>query len=145
MHGSRPSTSMVMLWQSARKGVQSKRVKSSQNESRKSPFLPAPRLYGSPVARQGAAPPPRACGATTFPACGPGSRDLPEPCAQHVSETGRIRFRGVRFQTPNSVSFSGLTEFRGANSVSFIQPIICVPKRTHRVFRRTHRVCRRTQ
>ena len=31
------------------------------------------------------------------------------------SETGRIRFRGVRFQTPNSVSFLGLTEFRGAN------------------------------
>ena len=27
------------------------------------------------------------------------------------SETGRIRFRGVRFQTPNSVSFFGLTEF----------------------------------
>ena len=42
------------------------------------------------------------------------------------SETGRIRFRRVRFQTPNSVSFSGLTEFRGANSVSSSQPIICV-------------------
>ena len=50
------------------------------------------------------------------------------------SETGRIRFRRVRFQTPNSVSFSGLTEFRGASSVSSSQPIICVPKRTHRVF-----------
>ena len=61
------------------------------------------------------------------------------------SEAGRIRFRGVRFQTPNSVSFSGLTEFRGANSVSSSQPIICVPKRTHRVFRRTHRVCPKTQ
>ena len=36
---------------------------------------------------------------------------------------------------PNSVSFSGLTEFWGANSVSSSQPIICVPKRTHRVFR----------
>ena len=35
-----------------------------------------------------------------------------------LSETGRIRFRGVRFQTPNSVSFFGLTEFRGASSVS---------------------------
>ena len=35
-----------------------------------------------------------------------------------LSETGRIRFRRVRFQTPNSVSFSGLTEFQGANSVS---------------------------
>ena len=36
------------------------------------------------------------------------------------SETGRIRFRRVRFQTPNSVSFLGLTEFRGANSVSLL-------------------------
>ena len=61
------------------------------------------------------------------------------------SETGRIRFRGVRFQTPSSVRFSGLTEFRGANSVSSFQPIICVQTRTHRVSRRTHRVCRRTQ
>ena len=51
----------------------------------------------------------------------------------------------LRFQTPNSVSFLGLTEFRGANSVSSSQPIICVPKRTHRVFRRTHRVCPETQ
>ena len=41
--------------------------------------------------------------------------------------------------------FLGLTEFRGANSVSSSQPIICVPKRTHRVCRRTHRVSRRTQ
>ena len=31
-------------------------------------------------------------------------------------------------QTPNSVSFSGLTEFRGANSVSSSRPIICVCK-----------------
>ena len=59
---------------------------------------------------------------------------------------GRItEFRGVRFQTPSSVSFLGLTEFRGANSVSSLQPIICVPKRTHRISRRTHRVCHRTQ
>ena len=43
-----------------------------------------------------------------------------------ISGTGRIRFRGVRFQTPNSVSFSALTEFRGANSVSSFQPIVCV-------------------
>ena len=57
----------------------------------------------------------------------------------------KILFRRVRFQTPNSVSFSGLTEFRGANSVSSSQPIICVQTRTHRVFRRTHRVCPRTQ
>ena len=46
---------------------------------------------------------------------------------RHLSETGRIRFRRVRFQTPNSVSFSALTEFWGANSVSSSQPIICVP------------------
>ena len=52
------------------------------------------------------------------------------------SETGRIRFRRVRFQTPSSVSFfifSGLIEFSGANSVSSSQPIICVQTRTHRV------------
>ena len=54
------------------------------------------------------------------------------------SETGRIRFRRARFQTPNSVSFSGLTEFRGASSVSSFQPLICVPKRTHRGFFFTH-------
>ena len=47
------------------------------------------------------------------------------------------RFWRVRFQTP-SVSFMGL-------SVSSFRPIICVPKRTHRLSRRTHRVCRRTQ
>ena len=64
------------------------------------------------------------------------------PC---FSETGRIRFQRVRFQTPNSVSFLGLTEFRGANSVSSSQPIICVQTRTHRVFPRTHRVCPKTQ
>ena len=62
-----------------------------------------------------------------------------------ISETGRIRFRRVRFQTPNSVSFLALTEFRGENSVSSSRPIICVPERTHRVLRRTHRVCRKTQ
>ena len=33
------------------------------------------------------------------------------------SETGRIWFRGVRFQTPSSVSFFGRTEFGGASSV----------------------------
>ena len=58
------------------------------------------------------------------------------------SETRRRRFRRARFQTTNSVSFLVLTEFQGENSVSSSQPIICVPKRTHRVFRRTHRVCR---
>ena len=33
--------------------------------------------------------------------------------------------------------FFALTEFRGANSVSSFRPIICVSKRTHRVFHRT--------
>ena len=49
-------------------------------------------------------------------------------------ETGRIRFQRARFQTPNSVSFLALTEFRGESSVSSSQPMICAPKRTHRVF-----------
>ena len=39
------------------------------------------------------------------------------------SETGRIRFRRVRFQRPNSVSFSALTEFGGESSVSSSRPI----------------------
>ena len=69
-----------------------------------------------------------------------------ESCSSAVNgEIGRIRFRGVRFQTPNSVSFFGLAEFRGANSVSSSQPIICVQTWTHRVSRRTHRVCPKTQ
>ena len=54
--------------------------------------------------------------------------------SQIFPETGRIWFRRARFQTPNSVSFFALTEFRGENSVSSSQPIICVTKRTHRVF-----------
>ena len=37
------------------------------------------------------------------------------------SETGRIRFRRARFQTPSSVSFVAITEFRGENSVSTSQ------------------------
>ena len=62
-----------------------------------------------------------------------------------LSETGWIWFRGVRLQTPNSVSFFALTEFRGENSVTPSQPNICVTKRTHRVFRRTHQACPQTQ
>ena len=66
-------------------------------------------------------------------------------CKIGESETGRIRFLRARFQTPSSVSFLALTKFRGENSASSSQPIICVPKWTHRVFfRRTHQVCRRT-
>ena len=61
------------------------------------------------------------------------------------SETGRIRFRRVRFQTPNSESFFALTEFRGESSVSSSRPTMCVTKGTHRVFRRAHRVCPRTR
>ena len=38
------------------------------------------------------------------------------------SEKGRIRFRGVRLQTLSSLSYFGLTEFRGASSVSSFQP-----------------------
>ena len=53
--------------------------------------------------------------------------------------------RRARFQTPNSLSFLALTEFRGESSVSSSQSFICVPKRTHRVLCRTHQVCRRTQ
>ena len=55
-------------------------------------------------------------------------------------ETGRIRFRGARFQSPSSVSCFGLTELQGVNSVSSFQPLICVPKGTHRDSRRTLRV-----
>ena len=50
------------------------------------------------------------------------------------SETGRMRFRRVRFQTRNSVSFFALTELRGEISVSSSQPLFCAPKRTRRVF-----------
>ena len=59
---------------------------------------------------------------------------------RQYSETGRIWFRRVRFQTPSSLSFLAPTEFRGESSLSSSQPSICVPKRTHRVFCRTHRV-----
>ena len=64
-------------------------------------------------------------------------------CMKCVSETGRIRFRTTQFEAPSSVSFLPLTEFRGQSSVSSSQLSICVPKRTHRVFRRTplRRVC----
>ena len=50
------------------------------------------------------------------------------------SETGRIRFRRVRFQTGSSVSFLALTEFREENLVSSFQPFMRVLKRIHRVF-----------
>ena len=52
----------------------------------------------------------------------------------------------------STVSNTELSEFfgphrvPGENSLSSSQPIICVPKRTHRVFfRKAHRVCRRTR
>ena len=56
------------------------------------------------------------------------------PLPNRTSEMGRIWFHRVRFQTPNSVSFLALAEFRGESSVSSSHPIISVPKRTHRVF-----------
>ena len=55
------------------------------------------------------------------------------------------------FETNKSASFllskflTGLSEFWGESSVSSSQPIICMPKRTHRVLRSTHQVCRKTQ
>ena len=58
-------------------------------------------------------------------------------------ETGRIRFRTVRFQTPSSASFWALTElWRELNE--FLSAYNCVPKWTHQVFLGTHQVCRRT-
>ena len=43
----------------------------------------------------------------------------PRCLAQLLLETGRLRFRRARFQTPNSVIFFlALTELRGENSVS---------------------------
>ena len=46
--------------------------------------------------------------------------------SQSTSETGRIRFQRARFQTPSSVSFFALTEFRGEMSVSSSQHILFV-------------------
>ena len=57
----------------------------------------------------------------------------------NLSETARVRPRRARLQTPNSVSFFTLTEFRGENSVSSSQPFMCVQKQTRRVFRKPHR------
>ena len=39
----------------------------------------------------------------------------------------RTRFRRARLQTPNSVSFLALAEFRGEGSVSSSRSTICVP------------------
>ena len=51
------------------------------------------------------------------------------PARSVNSETGRIRFRRVWFQTPSSVTFKlSLTEFRGGSSVSSSQRVICVCK-----------------
>ena len=62
------------------------------------------------------------------------------------SDTGQIRFQRAQFQTPSSVSFLALTEFRGEKAVSSVQlASICVPKRTHRALCRTYQVWRRTQ
>ena len=37
---------------------------------------------------------------------------------EEESETGRIRFRRVQFQTPSSVSFFALTEIRGESELT---------------------------
>ena len=62
-----------------------------------------------------------------------------------MSETGRIRFRRVRFQTPNSVSFlpspsSGreLSEFLSAY-------YLCAKANSSSLSKRTHRVCPKPQ
>ena len=54
------------------------------------------------------------------------------------AETGRIRgFGEYGFKHRAQCACWALTEFWGESSVRFCQPIICVPKRTHRVVRRT--------
>ena len=52
---------------------------------------------------------------------------------EFLAETRGVRegLRRVRLESPNSVSFLALTEFRGESSVSSSQLIICVTKRTH--------------
>ena len=58
---------------------------------------------------------------------------------------------GPNTVSERTVSNTELIEFFGPHRVvgrelsEFSQPIICVPKRTHRVFCRTHRICRKTQ
>ena len=51
--------------------------------------------------------------------------------SEYLSGMGRRGFLSEStVQTPNSVSFLALTGFQGENSTSFVQPIICVAKRT---------------
>ena len=59
------------------------------------------------------------------------------PVLHSISETGRIRFQS-RVSKTELGEFLALTEFQGESSVSSSQPIICVSKRTHRVFPGTH-------
>ena len=47
-------------------------------------------------------------------------RFLVQSFPKQYSETGRIRFRRARFQTPSSVSFLGLPEFRGSELSEFL-------------------------
>ena len=50
-------------------------------------------------------------------------------------------FGGARFQTPSSVSFLGLTEFRGVSSVSSLSAYyLCDKANSPSFFRRAHRV-----
>ena len=59
---------------------------------------------------------------------------------------------GPNTVSESMVSHTELSEFFGPHQVpgrelsEFLSAyIICVPKRTHQVFRRSHRVCRKTQ
>ena len=67
------------------------------------------------------------------PTARPPPRVCTDPQIRRRAEYGFGEY-GFKFQTPNSVSFLVLTEFRGGNSARSSRPSICVPKRTHRVF-----------
>ena len=69
-----------------------------------------------------------------------------EGVSKSVSKTRRRAEYGFgEYGFKHQIQLFALAEFRGENSVSSSQPIICVTKRTHRVFRRTHRVFAKTQ
>ena len=71
--------------------------------------------------------------------------DYPKHLVRLFFGNGPNTVSGSTVSNTELSEFFGLPEFRGANSVSSFQPIICVQMRTHRVSGRTHRVCRRTQ
>ena len=87
------------------------------------------------------------------PSCGSGCYEFGDFGAQDSilrdtpKETRKQAEYGFReyFQIPSSVSFFALTDFGGESSVSSSQHIICVPWRTHQLFRRTDPVWPNTQ